>query len=216
MKARVNGIDLFYEKYGKGSSIILLHGNGENHTIFSEAVSLLKKTYTVYAIDSRGHGLSQKTNEFDYNEMAQDIIEFIHIKKIKKPFLYGFSDGGIIGLIIATKHPDLLSKLIVSGANTKPSGLKNKFVNEAKQEYEQTGSPFLKLILTQPNISAKDLKAIKIPVLLTAGEDDLVKTTHTYAIAKNIHNSQVLILSNENHDSYVIHNPLLFEIITSF
>lgn len=216
MKANVNGVDLFYKKQGKGPSIILLHGNGEDHNIFSETASLLKTTHTVYAIDSRGHGLSQEIDEFDYNEMAQDIIEFIRVKKIIKPILYGFSDGGIVGLLIAAKRPNLLSKLIASGANSKPSGLKNKFINEAKQEYEQTGSPFLRLMLTQPNITVKDLNAIKIPVLLTAGENDLVKTTHTYAIAKHIRNCQTLILSKENHDSYVIHNTLLYEIIMSF
>lgn len=77
MKANVNGVDLFYKKQGKGPPIILLHGNGEDHNIFSETASLLKNTHTVYAIDSRGHGLSQEIDEFDYNEMAQDIIEFM-------------------------------------------------------------------------------------------------------------------------------------------
>ena len=73
MFIHVNGVRLFYEKQGTGKPLILLHGNEENHRIFDEAIELLKKHYTVYAVDSRGHGQSDKVLEYHYLDMAKDI-----------------------------------------------------------------------------------------------------------------------------------------------
>ena len=114
---KVNNINLFYTCTGSGSPLIMLHGNGEDHTIFDEAVALLSKHFTVYAIDSRDHGQSDKVDELHYDDMAEDIRIFIEELGLEKPILYGFSDGGIIGLLLAIKYPELLSKVIGSGVN---------------------------------------------------------------------------------------------------
>ena len=68
MFINVNNIRLYYEKHGEGDPLILLHGNEENHFIFDEAVEKLKKYYTVYTLDSRGHGQSEKVKEYHYQE----------------------------------------------------------------------------------------------------------------------------------------------------
>ena len=127
MHIKVNQIDLFYEKTGQGSPIVLLHGNGEDHTIFDVMTKRLAKDYTVYAIDSRGHGKSDRVAELSYSDMAEDAAAFIRELKLEKPALYGFSDGGIMGLLLAIEYPDMLSKLIVSGANIDPGGIKAGF-----------------------------------------------------------------------------------------
>ena len=120
MKIKVNNVELYYEKYNKGKPIILLHGNQETHDIFDKLIEKLKINYEVYAIDSRCHGKSENPKEISYNLMCEDIMQFIKELKIEKPILYGFSDGGIIGLLVAIKEPNLLSKLIISGANINP------------------------------------------------------------------------------------------------
>ena len=76
MFINVNNIRLYYEKHGEGNPLILLHGNEENHFIFDEAVEKLKKYYTVYTLDSRGHGQSEKVKEYHYQDMANDIKNF--------------------------------------------------------------------------------------------------------------------------------------------
>jgi pimeloyl-ACP methyl ester carboxylesterase len=124
MYIKVNGIELFYEKYGSGNPIVLLHGNGEDHTIFDVLVLQLSQHHTVYAIDSRGHGKSSSVKSLDYRVMMEDIAAFITKLGIENAMLYGFSDGGIIGLLLAIEHPSMLSKLIISGANTHPGGIK--------------------------------------------------------------------------------------------
>ena len=73
----VNGIQLFYTKTGQGRPLLMVHGNGEDHTIFDEAIDVLKEHYTCYAVDSRGHGKSSPCREFHYKDMAQDMIAFM-------------------------------------------------------------------------------------------------------------------------------------------
>lgn len=99
MFINVNNIRLYYEKHGEGNPLILLHGNEENHFIFDEAVEKLKKYYTVYTLDSRGHGQSEKVKEYHYQDMANDIKNFIKQLDLKKVTLMGSSDGAIIGLL---------------------------------------------------------------------------------------------------------------------
>ena len=124
MEIIANNVKLNYEVFGEGTPIILLHGNGEDIKIFDKLILKLKSKYKVYAIDSRCHGKSEKTKNISYELMCDDIIDFIKKLKIKKPILYGFSDGGIIGLLLAIKNSKILSKLIVSGANLDPKGFK--------------------------------------------------------------------------------------------
>ena len=108
MNIKVNGIDLYYEKTGQGCPIVLLHGNGESHDIFAVLIKRLSPNYTVYAIDSRDHGKSGKVKSLDYGDMMEDVAAFIRQLDIESPVLYGFSDGGIIGLLLAIKYPALI------------------------------------------------------------------------------------------------------------
>ena len=97
----------------------LLHGNEEDHRIFDEAIELLKKHYTVYAVDSRGHGQSDKVLEYHYLDMAKDIQEMIEQLELKDISLMGSSDGAIIGLLIGSLYPKLVDHLILAGVNVK-------------------------------------------------------------------------------------------------
>jgi pimeloyl-ACP methyl ester carboxylesterase len=81
----LNGITLYYEVSGTGPAILLLHGNGEDHSIFNETAELLRKDYTVYALDSRDHGKSSRVQTLSYEEMAEDVAEFVRMLKLEKP-----------------------------------------------------------------------------------------------------------------------------------
>jgi len=216
MYLKVNDITLYYEKSGKGNPILLLHGNGESNKIFDILRKQLEEQYTVYAIDSRGHGNSSKVKSLDYNSMAEDIIQFIQVLQINQPILYGFSDGGILGLIIASKHPTLLSKLIISGANVTPDGLKRKYIKLFRFIYFITKSSNFNLMLTQPNISEKELAKITTETIILAGSKDLIEEKHTKYIAKCITNSKLQIINGEGHESYVVNTPKLYEILKPY
>jgi len=216
MYATVNNIQLYYEVVGEGKPVILLHGNGEDCKIFSVLANKLSPNFKVYSIDTRGHGHSTPTNCLSYNLMCEDIAEFIVKNNIDKPLLYGFSDGGIIGLMIAGKYPDMLSKLIVCGANSSPQGLKFKWRFLIRASHFFTRSAKLKMMLKEPNIKESDLAKIKIPVLVTAGEKDMIKKSNTEFIAHKIKSSQLIILPKETHSSYVINSSKLYDITKKF
>ena len=216
MKILVNNVNLYYEEYGNGQPIILLHGNQETHEIFDKLIDKLKENYKVYAIDSRCHGKSENPIDISYDLMCDDIIEFIKKLNIQKPILYGFSDGGIVGLLIAIKEPNLLSNLIISGANITPDVLTFFDNMITKLFYFFTRSKYIKMMLDEPNIPLRDLKKINIPVHVLAGEKDVIKYEHTKLIADNISNSTLEIIKNENHGSYIIHSDKLYEIIKKY
>lgn len=216
MLLRVNGIELFYEKTGQGRPILLLHGNGESHKIFMALLQKLSDRYTVYAIDSRGHGKSSKVKRLDYDSMVEDIAGFIRTLNIEKPIIYGFSDGGILGILIAIRYPDLLSKLIISGANTCPEGIKKTTLRTFRLIYSITRSPKIHMMLTQPDIKDEDLNKITVKTLVLAGSKDCIDEKHTIHMAESIPNSTLRILEGESHESYVLDNNKLYEIIMPF
>jgi len=141
MIIRVNNIDLFYEKSGNGKPLILLHGNGEDHHIFDKISEKLRQDYTLYAIDSRNHGQSVKTNDYSYDTMAEDIYCFIRELDLEKVHIIGFSDGAIISLILAMKHSEILDKMALLGVNLKPDDFTDESYQFIKETYEET-TPF--------------------------------------------------------------------------
>lgn len=206
MYLKVKDITLYYQKKGKGPALIMLHGNGEDHRIFDKSVKILKRYFTVYTIDTRGHGRSSKVKDYHYKDMAEDVYEFIRRLKLEKPILYGFSDGGIVGLLLASKYPDLLSKLVISGANTKPSGMKRKWLWLFRLTYLFRPTPECKLMLTEPHITERMLQSIQILVYMTVGSKDMISVKDTKYIYKNIPNCRIKVFRGEDHGSYIIHS----------
>lgn len=212
----VNGIHLYYNVYGRGKPIILLHGNRGSSNTFDKLIESLKKNYTVYAIDSRCQGKSEDSNTITYEMMCSDVICFIEQLNIHKPILYGFSDGGIVGLLVAIKRPKLLKKLIVSGPNLYPKGFKISMLLYSFFGYIKTHNKLFRLMYKEPHISIEDLHKIEVPTVIIVGEKDIVKESHTREIADNIDNCQLEILDHENHSSYVVHSDKLYGIIKKY
>lgn len=216
MYIEVNGIRLFYEVYGEGKPIVLLHGNQESHDIFDKLIAKLESEYKIYAIDSRCHGKSENSDEISYKLMCDDVIEFIKKLNIKSPILYGFSDGGIIGLLVAIKEPEVLSNLIISGAQLNPNGGTLFTIMLDKLVYFFTRNKLVKMMVKEPDISLNDLHKISIPVHVIAGEKDLIKYEHSKLIADNIKNSTLEIVPKESHGSYIVHKDKIYEIIKKY
>ena len=188
MFINVNNIRLYYEKHGEGNPLILLHGNEENHFIFDEAVEKLKKYYTVYTIDSRGHGQSEKVKEYHYQDMAN----------------------------ASSDEPELIKNLILAGVNVKPNGVIDEVYQDMKNQYQKTKNPLIKLMLEEPHISNKQLHQVKAKTLLLAGSDDLIKLDHIERISHHIENSKFVILDGEDHSSYIIHNDKIADLIIQY
>lgn len=216
MFIEVNGVQLFYEKQGKGPSIILLHGNMLTNKMFKGLVRLLIPHYTVYTIDSRDHGRSSRGKGLTYELMMEDVAAFITQLKLNKPIVYGYSDGGNIGMLLAACYPELLSKLIISSGNMNPQGLKQRWRELFKVMYLITRNSKINLMLEQPNIQVTQLKKIKVPVLILAGSRDIIKQEQTRCMAVHIPRSQLRILEGEGHMSYAFNGNKLYKLIVPF
>lgn len=219
--------DIYYEVVGEGFPIVLLHGNGENHHIFDETVEVLSKNYQCVLIDSRYHGQSIKSGELSYQQMSHDVMNVINELHIDAYDLIGFSDGGIVSLLLSMKDTRL-KHMVIIGANTKPSMLKPiyrmgmyiqlacllifcLYNKKARRTFKLT-----KLMLKEPQIYYEDLREILIPTLVLAGEFDMIKLEDTKMIGESLPYSVVKIIKQGNHfllrDSFekTIHEIILF------
>ena len=217
MQINVNNVNLYYEVVGTGSPLILIHGNGESHEIFDEAVKLLSEHFTCYLLDSRGHGQSQKVSEYHYADMAEDVYQFIQALSLHNITFYGFSDGGIIGLLLASEYPDLFGRMIISGANTSPAAISG-WVEETFPNWRQImkKSALFKLMMTEPDITREQLAAIKTPTLVLAGSEDVIDEKDTRFIAESIPGAALRILPGEDHDSYIVGSTKVAELILEY
>lgn len=216
MFVHVNGVRIYYRVTGQGPAVILVHGNGEDHTIFDETAALLSRNYTVYALDSRGHGKSSDVEKLGYQDMASDVISFIEKMNLVKPAYCGFSDGGILGLLIACQNPGLLSGMVLCGANAYPEGMKRRWLRFFSMVSRFDKDPKIRMMLKEPQITEEELERIELPVLMLAGERDMIAEDHTRFIASKIKGSRLVIVPGENHGSYIVHSRKLYYLVKEF
>lgn len=221
--APVNGIKVWYATFGKGEPVILLHGGLANANYWGLLVRALAPKYRVIVMDSRGHGRSTRDDRpYGYDLMASDVIALMDFLKVPKASLIGWSDGAILGLDIAMRHPERLTRLFAFAANSDPSGVAdiakspvfNAFIARAEKEYG-TLSPtpteykaFLaqitKMWETQPNWTAADLQKITVPTwIVDADHDEAIKRENTEFMAANIPGAGLLLQPEVSHFSFL-------------
>lgn len=216
MKIDANGISLFHETQGNGRPLILLHGNGEDHHIFDPLAQKLAADFTVYAIDSRSHGQSQKTEDIAYETMADDVGCFIQTLGLDRAGLLGFSDGAIIALLLAMKQPSAVGRLALLGINLKPGDFKEEEYQNIKDTYQQTKDPLFKLMLEQPDIELDDVRMVRTPVLLVGAEHDVFKPETYLNLAAALPNARLKIMAGHDHASYIVNQDLLYPDLMAF
>ena len=200
MIAKVNGVELYYEKTGAGRPLLMVHGNGEDHSIFNEAVKELKRDFCCYTVDSH---------------MADDMIAFMEALNLRDAVFYGFSDGGVVGLIAASRCARITT-LIVSGANLSPKGVARKIRLSIWAWNLLKPDDKLALMLREPQISEDTLRAIRAETLVLAGSGDLILPEETRRIAAGIPGAKLQIVQGEDHGSYIVHSTRIAAIIREF
>ena len=217
MSVADGAISLHYIVAGEGKPVVLIHGNGESHQLFrTEIPQLVAAGYQVYAPDSRGHGESTQVKEFHYAEMAEDIYDLIHRLGLEKPAYYGHSDGGIIGLLLELKHPGTLSCMAISGTNLTPAGIDPAFTEKFTTLNRQESNPLWTLMLTEPQIDSRELEQIQSPVLVTAGEFDLILPEETEQIVSHLPKGEGVIVPGGDHGSYLDGDERMGEMLIDF
>ncbi|MCE7991448.1 MAG: alpha/beta hydrolase [Roseivirga sp.] len=220
-KVKVNDIDLYYEMYGQGEPLVILHGNGGYSGSRANIMPALIKKYRVITVDHRCHGQSGCSEELNYRLMASDINALLEYLSVDSAYVYGHSDGGILGLIMGFEYPDKVKKLVVSGANVKhDSTALQPYIVEMMKHYKEVPGPMmqkhLKLMVEHPDIAMAALQKIKAPTLIISGDRDAVKLSHTLEIFKSIPNANLSVWPGSTHFVGEENPVQLLKMITEF
>ena len=204
-------IHLNYVERGAGDVLLLLHGNGESLDYFAGQIDFFAKAYRVIALDTRGHGASPRGSApFTIRQFAEDLRAFMDEKGIESAHILGFSDGGNIALSFALKYPRRVKKLILNGANLDPWGVKLHVqlpivlgyhaarLFAGKRPAARRKMELLGLMVNEPHFAPQDLRKLELPVLVIAGDRDMIRDGHTRLIADSLPNARLAILKG-NH-----------------
>ncbi len=227
--ADANGIRIHYAIYGHGTPVILLHGGLANADYWGRQIPALAAHHLVIVMDSRGHGRSTRdARPYGYDLMADDVVALMDVLKLPRADIVGWSDGGIIGLDLAMRHPGRIGRVFAFAANTTTSGVKQDvernptfaaFIKRAGREYAAYSAPgqyrafvdqISRMWADQPNWTDAQLGTIKLPVLIVDGDhDEAIKREHTEHIAAAIPHAGLLLLPGVSHFAF-LQDPALF------
>lgn len=222
-------VQIYYKTIGKGTPLIMLHGNGGNHHVFDDLIPYFTPGYRVILLDSRGHGQSDNGPEkLTTNLMAEDVLAVMDALPIAKAILFGFSDGANIALETAVKSSERVLAIIAISGNLHPKGMRTLPYLFFKLKYrigsllETIGFPIgnwvqhYGLMCFSPELTEAQLKKIKKPVLVLAGTRDLIKTCHTKLISNWIPKSTMVLLKGAGHFSLFKETKTYMKIIMNF
>jgi pimeloyl-ACP methyl ester carboxylesterase len=213
--ATINNVRIYYETYGYGPPVLVLHGGTGTLEDMHYQIRALAATRLVIAADSRGHGRSTDSDvPLSYGLMADDMLKLLDHLNILRTSIVGWSDGGIVALDLAMHHPERVSRLVVIGANYDVDGLVAGPVPlmeiPAVPRFYARNAPdpahwpvlYRKVVTmwaTQPHYTIEDLSRIEAPTLIMAGEFDVVKREHTDRLAKAIPRGEEDIIPGGTH-----------------
>jgi pimeloyl-ACP methyl ester carboxylesterase len=117
-----DGVRLYYEDYGTGEALLLVHGNGSSIGELKAQIDYFRKRYRVIVIDSRDHGKSDDSlDDISYEKMTEDLAALLDHLQIGSAYVLGWSDGGIEALLLGIRHPAKVKKIAAMAANLNPS-----------------------------------------------------------------------------------------------
>ena len=226
----------YVSKRKKKPSLVLLHGGmSSSGSLLRNLAPHFDKNYRVAAFDRRGHGRTADTDApFHYEEMADETIAFLeHLGG--KHYVVGHSDGGNVALIVAMRRPDLLKRVVLVGANYHFDGMRpmpmfhlegeqfeewatkyGELSPSGKEHARDVITKTLHMFDTEPAFSVEDLKKISVPLLVMAGDDDLMELSHTTSMFEAIPGAQLAIVPGTSHAVLKEKTKLSSKIIRNF
>jgi pimeloyl-ACP methyl ester carboxylesterase len=234
---------VYYEEYGQGTPLLLLQGGGITRSIkdFSMTIPELSKSYRVIVPDTPGQGRSELADSLSYDLLTGYTSLFIDSLKLDSVYVIGFSDGAIVGLLLAEQRPNKIKKVIAVGANNGiravlPPGVDPSAVqpypmdewekrNKAEIEtYVKTLPRDWKKLINDQNamwyqhlyFPDSTLARITIPVMIAQGDRDDIRLEHGVELHRLIPNSQFCALPNTTHDVFAERPALINNIALDF
>lgn len=222
----VNGLTMYYEIYGQGKPIVLIHGGGSTiQTNFGNIIPLLAKNRQVIAVELQAHGrTNDRTTDLTFEQDADDVAVLLKSLKINKADFFGFSNGGTTTIQIAIRHPEIVDKLILGSALAKRNGVPDwfwGFMENAKLEnmpellkdgYKKVASDTNGLqimhdkdarrMVNFKDIPDEQIESIHAKTLIIIGDKDVITPEHAIKLHRQITNSELAIIPG-GHGQYI-------------
>jgi len=224
------GFNMYYEIYGKGEPLLMIHGNSGSMKSFMYQIPCFAENYKVIAVDSRAQGNSFDTGDsLSFEMMADDFSALLDNLHFDSCYVLGWSDGGINGLLLAIRHPDKVKKLAITGANLWPdsTAISGADYTLGMNYYDTLGKmpqtpeiintrKLVKLDAFEPHITREQLQQIQCPALVIGGDHDIILTKHTLFIAQSIPKAYLWILPNSSHSTLIDYKDKFNEEVGGF
>ena len=218
--ATVNGLKMYYEVHGTGRPLVLLHGAFGWATVFPG----LPKGRQVIAVELQGHGHTADIDRpMSCEAMADDVAALLKELKIEQADIFGYSMGGVVGLAVAIRHPNLVRKLAINGSQF--GKVDDAYEPESAKQFRNLPADFAppllkapydkvapnpknwpvlvakikKMVLEFKGFSREEMKSIKAPVLITLGDRDGVRPEHAVEMFRLIPNAQLALFPGADH-----------------
>ncbi len=207
-----DGVTFYYEVYGAGEPLLMVHGNGGSLGMLAAQIDHFKASRMVIAMDSRDQGRSgDSAGPITYEQMADDLAALVDHLKLGRVDVLGWSDGGIEALLMGVRHPDKVRKLVAMAANLNPDAIYPETVAMVAQA--QAGMPadadktpegrravkMLHLLAKEPHIDPALLAKVTAPTLVLSGDRDVILLSHTVDIYEHLPNANPAVFPNSTH-----------------
>jgi pimeloyl-ACP methyl ester carboxylesterase len=224
--SEVNGLKMYYEIYGQGKPLVLIHGGGSTiQSNFEKVIPLFAKNRKVIAVELQAHGrTSDRNSDSSFEQDADDVSTLLKNLNIDKADFFGFSNGGTTTLQIAIRHPEMVNKIILGSALAKRNGAPEWFWNFMKQAKlenmpEQLKTAYklvapdssglqvmhdrdAKRMVNFKDIPDEQIKSIKVATLIIIGDKDVITPEHAVELNRQINNSELAIIPG-GHGEYI-------------
>jgi pimeloyl-ACP methyl ester carboxylesterase len=227
----LRGFRMYVETHGSGAPLLLLHGGAGNGQQFSNQVPYFERSRCVIVPDACGQGRSGGRDQpLSYHALAEDVLALMDHFHLEQADIMGWSDGGITGLDLAIHHPERVRHLVTLGANFNPQGMNEpdrawaetaqaqSFGPDMKRDYQKLSpepwrfeavmNQVIAMWRDQPDFTPSELRAIRCPVLVIAGEHDVVRPEHTRELASLLPKGRLWIVPGASH-SVMMEQPQL-------
>lgn len=247
----INGMKMYYEVSGEGDPLIVLHGAYMNIPSMGSIIPKLAGTHKIYAIEMQGHG---RTTDIDrpitYQNLADDVAAFMNAVEVEKADVFGYSMGAEVGLQLAIRHPEKVNRLVAASVAYDLEGWQPEFKAAIPQmtvemivnmpfaeDYRRLspnpdGFPALveKLIALEkePMAWEEDIKNLKTPVLIIAGDADVMTLEHSVSLFRLLGGgsmgdmgeplpaSRLAIMPGTSHTAVITQPDMLYSFIEPF
>jgi pimeloyl-ACP methyl ester carboxylesterase len=223
--AAIHGHRIFYAVRGSGPTLVLLHGGGDSgeHS-FVRQLDVFSERHHIVAPDQVGQGRTPDVpGPLSYTAMMEDTTALLKMLNLKQVDVVGFSDGGILALMLAVRHPELVRRLVISGVNIAPEGLNSEDLEELRASQipkpKTIDEKLAHLWLTSPTeteLSLALLAKITQPVLVISGDRDAITLEHTLKIFHALPEAELCVLPGTDHATFSGRSEWLNPIISAF